>query len=156
MDRNGWLAWTGIRNRIELPIKDNVLEAWWRLQFDRAAVPYNTVVLSERIATRVAEGLRQCLNWDLQPPIEKQMRYATVIARELNMTLSGNALRHNLGRLPVIRGSLTQKPRKNQWSMLRVLLLHIYNACQRRADPLFADRSGGVGQGIQPNLVRCS
>lgn len=112
--------------------------------------------LLEPEAPWLAEGLTQCLNWDLQPPIEKQMRYATVIARELNMTLSGNAPRHNLGRLPVIRGSLTQKPRKNQWSMLRVLLLHIHNACQHRADPLFADSSGWVGQGIQPNLVRCS
>lgn len=86
-------------DRIDLPIKDSLLEAW-RLQFDRAAMTYNTVVLSERIATCVAEGLTQCLDWDLQPPTEKQLRYANVIARELNVSLSGDALRY--------RGSMTE------------------------------------------------
>ncbi|HET7562383.1 MAG TPA: hypothetical protein VFJ87_08405 [Rhodanobacteraceae bacterium] len=86
-------------DRIDLPIKDSLLEAW-RLQFDRAAVTYNTVVLSERVAICVAEGLTQCLDWDLQPPTEKQMRYATDIARELSVTLSGDALRY--------KGSMTE------------------------------------------------
>jgi len=86
-------------DRIDLPIKDSLLEAW-RLQFDRAMVTYNTVVLSERVATCVAEGLTQCLDWDLQPPTEKQTRYATAIARELNVTLSGDALRY--------KGSMTE------------------------------------------------
>lgn len=80
-------------DRIDLPIKESLLEAW-RLQFDRAALARDTVPLSERIATCVAEGLTQCLDWDLQPPTEKQLRYATTIARELNVTLSGDALRY--------------------------------------------------------------
>lgn len=86
-------------DRIDLPIKDSLLEAW-RLQFDRAVMTYNTVVLSERVATCVAERLTHCLDWDLQPPTEKQMRYATTIARELNMTISGDALRY--------KGSMTE------------------------------------------------
>ena len=86
-------------DQIDLPIKDSLLEAW-RLQFNRAAVTYNTVVLSERVATCVAEGLTHCLDWDLQPPTEKQMRYATTIARELNVTISGDALRY--------KGSMTE------------------------------------------------
>ena len=80
-------------DRIDLPIKDSLLEAW-RLQFDRAAVTYNTVQLSERVAVCVAEGLTQCLDWDLQPPTEKQVRYAQAISRELNVSLSGDALRY--------------------------------------------------------------
>lgn len=86
-------------DRIDLPIRDSLLEAW-RLQFDRAAITYNTVQLSERVAVCVVEGLTQCLDWDLQPPTDKQVRYAQAISRELNVSLSGDALRY--------RGSMTE------------------------------------------------
>jgi hypothetical protein len=86
-------------DRIDLPVTDSLLEAW-RLQFDRAAITYNTVCLAERIATCVAEGLTKCLDWDLQPPTEKQLRYAEAISRELNVSLSGDALRY--------RGSMSE------------------------------------------------
>lgn len=86
-------------DRIDLPITDSVLEAW-RLQFDRAAITYNTTQLSERIAACVVDGLRQCLDWDMQPPTEKQVRYAQAISRELNVSLSGDALRY--------RGSMSE------------------------------------------------
>lgn len=80
-------------DRIDVPLHDSTLEAW-RLQFDRAALARDTCALSERIAACVAAGLTQCLDWDLQPPTEKQLRYANTIARELNISLSGDALRY--------------------------------------------------------------
>ena len=80
-------------DRIDLPLADSVLEAW-RLQFDRAAITRNTVVLAERVAGCVADGLTKCLDWDLQPPTEKQLRYAQAVARELKVSLSGDALRY--------------------------------------------------------------
>lgn len=86
-------------DRIDLPLEDSELEAW-RLQFDRAAVTYSTVQLAHRVANCVADGLTQCLDWDLQPPSEKQLRYAQDIARELRVSLSGDALRY--------RGSMSE------------------------------------------------
>lgn len=80
-------------DRIDLPVTDSLLEAW-RLQFDRAAITYNTASLAGRIATCVADGLTKCLDWDLQPPTEEQLRYAQAISRELNVSLSGDALRY--------------------------------------------------------------
>lgn len=80
-------------DRIDLPVQNSLLEAW-RLQFDRAAETYNTVVLSKRIAARVAEGFMHCLDREIQPPTEKQIRYATAIARELNVALSSDALHY--------------------------------------------------------------
>lgn len=86
-------------DRIDIPLTDGVLEAW-RLQFDRAARKRNTCALSERLAACFAAGLMDCLDWDLQPPTPKQMQFATAIARGLNVSLSGDALRY--------RGSMTE------------------------------------------------
>lgn len=79
--------------RIDVPLTDSMLEAW-RLQFDRAALARNTCPLAERLAACIAAGLVHCLDADLQPPTEKQVRYAQAIARELNVSLSGDALRY--------------------------------------------------------------
>ena len=86
-------------DRIDVPLDDGTLEAW-RLQFDRAAVYRNTYPLCERLAACVASSIVQCLDWDLQPPTDKQLRYATAIAKRLNVSLSGDALRY--------RGSMTE------------------------------------------------
>lgn len=86
-------------DRIGLSVQNSLLEAW-RLQFDRAAGTYNTAVLSKRIAACVAEGFRHCLDRDLQPPTQKQICYTTAVARELNVALSGDALRY--------KGSMTE------------------------------------------------
>lgn len=80
-------------SRIDIPLADSTLAAWG-LQFDRAARSRNTCPLAERLAACVAAGLEQCLDADLQPPTEKQIHYAQGIARELNVSLSGDALRY--------------------------------------------------------------
>lgn len=86
-------------DRIDLPLDDGALEAW-RLQFDRAAAYRNSYVLSERLAACIASSIVECLDWDLQPPTEKQVRYAMAIAKALNVPLSGDAMRY--------RGSMTE------------------------------------------------
>jgi hypothetical protein len=69
------------------------LEAW-RLQFDRAASSSDPHVLCDRLAASFAASLVRCLDWDLQPPTDKQIQYATVIARGLNVTIPGEVLRY--------------------------------------------------------------
>lgn len=80
-------------DRIDLPLDDGMLEAW-RLQLDRAFVASDAHVLRERLAACFAAGLLQCLDWDLQPPTEKQTQYAMDIARALNVAIPGEALRY--------------------------------------------------------------
>jgi hypothetical protein len=80
-------------DRIDVPLDDGMLEAW-RLQFDRAAVTRNTYALSERLAACIAMNIAECLDWDLQLPTEKQVQFASAIARRLNVPLTGDALRY--------------------------------------------------------------
>lgn len=84
---------------IDIPLEDSTLEAW-RLQLDRAAQMRNTAALSRRLASCFAESLTKCLDPDLSPPTSKQIEYAMAISRELNIPLSGDALRY--------RGSMTE------------------------------------------------
>lgn len=80
-------------DRIDLPLNEDTLEAW-RLQLDRAASASDTHILCDRLAASFAASLVRCLDWDLQPPTEKQIQYATVIARGLNVTITGEVLRY--------------------------------------------------------------
>ena len=79
-------------DRIDLPLNEGALEAW-RLQLDRAASASDTHVLCDRLAASFAASLVRCLDWDLQPPTDKQIQYATVIARGLNVPIAGEVLR---------------------------------------------------------------
>jgi hypothetical protein len=78
---------------IEIPLEDSLLAAW-RLQLDRAALARNTFAMGERLAACFAASLSQCLDPDLRPPTEKQLRHALTIARELNVSISGDATRY--------------------------------------------------------------
>lgn len=78
---------------IDIPMEDSLLAAW-RLQRDRAALTRNTFALGERLAASFAASLSQCLDPDLRPPTEKQLRHALTIARELNVPISGDATRY--------------------------------------------------------------
>lgn len=80
-------------DRICIPLDDGALEAW-RLQLDRAIRAGSSSALCGRLASSVAASIEQCLDRDLQPPTENQVRYAMAIARELNVSLSGDALRY--------------------------------------------------------------
>ena len=78
---------------IDIPLEDSLLAAW-RLQLDRAALTRSTFAMTERLAACFAASLCQCLDPDLRPPTEKQLRHALTIARELNIPISADAMRY--------------------------------------------------------------
>ena len=78
---------------IDIPLEDSLVAAW-RLQLDRASLTRNKFAMNERLAACFAASLSQCLDPDLRPPTEKQLRHALTIARELNVPISGDATRY--------------------------------------------------------------
>lgn len=87
---------------IDIPLEDSLLAAW-RLQLDRAALTRSTFAMTERLAACFAASLCQCLDPDLRPPTEKQLRHALTIARELNIPISADAMRFRGSMLAFIK-----------------------------------------------------
>jgi hypothetical protein len=87
---------------IDIPLEDSLLAAW-RLQLDRAALTRSTFAMTERLAACFAASLCQCLDPDLRPPTEKQLRHALTIARELNIPISADAMRYRGSMLAFIK-----------------------------------------------------
>lgn len=81
------------QGRIPIPLDESVREAW-QLQFDRAIHAGSVNGLRERLANCFAASLAQCLDSDLKPPTEAQVRYATAITRELGLSLDAEVLRY--------------------------------------------------------------
>jgi len=79
---------------------DDLTEEAWTLQLGRAMAQGDVEGLSERLATCFAITLIECLDADLKPPTEAQLKYATAIARDLNLALPSEALR--------FRGAMTE------------------------------------------------
>lgn len=77
---------------ISIPLNDCVRAAWL-LQYDRAAHSGGIEGFQERLASCFAESLAECLDTDLKPPTDAQVKYATSIARELGIALPSEALR---------------------------------------------------------------
>jgi hypothetical protein len=77
---------------VSIPLDDCVREAWL-LQYARAAHAGGVDGFRERLASCFAESLTECLDVDLKPPTEPQIKYATSIARELGIALPSEALR---------------------------------------------------------------
>lgn len=84
---------------ILVPVDDCTQEAWM-LQFERAAQADAIDSFRERLGQCFAQSLVECLDPDLKPPTEAQLKYATVIARELGLALPSEVLR--------FRGPMTQ------------------------------------------------
>ena len=78
---------------IAIPLDESAREAW-QLQFDRAAHTGSVESLKERLANCFASSLAECLDPDLKPPTEAQVRYATDITRELGLSLNSEVLRY--------------------------------------------------------------
>jgi hypothetical protein len=78
---------------ISIPLEESVQEAW-QLQFDRATQTGGAEGLRERLAHCFASSLAECLDPDLKPPSEAQVRYATDITRELGLSLNAEVLRY--------------------------------------------------------------
>ena len=77
---------------ISIPLDDCVREAWV-LQYNRASLYGVADGLRERLAACFALSLAECLDADLKPPTEAQLKYGTVIARDLGVALPSEALR---------------------------------------------------------------
>ncbi|MBM7127981.1 hypothetical protein [Dyella mobilis] len=77
---------------IPIPLDDLTLEAW-QLQYDRAAEQGTVAGFYKRLSTCFATTLCECLDADLKPPTDAQLKYATAIARDLNLPLPPEALR---------------------------------------------------------------
>ena len=77
---------------IPIPLDDCTQEAWM-LQFERAFHAGALDGFRERLAQCFALSLIECLDPDLKPPTEPQVKYAMAIARELGISLPSEALR---------------------------------------------------------------
>jgi hypothetical protein len=77
---------------VPIPLDDFVQEAWM-LQYNRASFQGAMDGFMERLAACFASSLAECLDPDLKLPTESQLKYATVIARDLGVALPSEALR---------------------------------------------------------------
>jgi len=77
---------------IPLPLDESTRQAWL-VQYGRAELGGMTASLHRRIAACFALSLVDCLDADLKPPTEAQLRYATDIARQLGVSLPAEAIR---------------------------------------------------------------
>jgi hypothetical protein len=77
---------------VPIPLDDFIREAWV-LQYNRASFEGAMDGFVERLAACFASSLTECLDADLKPPTEAQLKYATVIARDLGIALPSEALR---------------------------------------------------------------
>jgi len=83
-----------INEELGIPIPlDNLTEEAWLLQYDRAAEQGCIEGFYQRLGACFATTLNACLDADLKPPTEAQLKYATAIARDLNVALPPEALR---------------------------------------------------------------
>lgn len=78
-------------DRMEVRLADNMLESL-RAQLDRAVVSQATDAFGKRLAMCLAASLTQCIDWDLQPPTAKQVRFAMGLGRRLAVTVPDVAL----------------------------------------------------------------
>lgn len=78
---------------IAIPLDACVRDAWL-LQYGRATSTGDIDGFRARLAKCLAQSLADCLDVDLKPPTEAQLRYATSIARELGISLPSEALRY--------------------------------------------------------------
>jgi hypothetical protein len=77
---------------VPIPLDDFLREAW-ELQYHRASFQGAIDGLAERLAVCFASSLAECLDADLKPPTEAQLKYAMTIARDLGVALPPEALR---------------------------------------------------------------
>ena len=81
---------------IEVPL-DGAAESALRLQVERAfsgADEPQRRAICERIGRKISDLLADALDPDLRPPTPRQIRFALEIARDLTISLPGEALRY--------------------------------------------------------------
>ena len=72
---------------------DNHVQEVWVIQYNRALEVNRLDQLMARIGVAFAAALFGCLDYDLQPPSEAKVLFATAISRELGVALPAEALR---------------------------------------------------------------
>jgi hypothetical protein len=77
---------------ISIPLDDCIQEAWV-LQYSRAESAGAIDGFRDRLAACFASSLTECLDPDLKPPTDAQLKYAMAIARDLGVPLPPEALR---------------------------------------------------------------
>ncbi|MGN2242449.1 hypothetical protein ACFWZU_02945 [Frateuria sp. GZRR33] len=77
---------------VGIPLDPSIQEAW-QIQYERSLEAGRAEGFQKRLATSFAQALTDCLDADLKPPTDAQLRYATSIARELGVALPPEALR---------------------------------------------------------------
>jgi hypothetical protein len=77
---------------IPIPLDDFVQEVWV-LRYNRASFAGAMDGFVERLAVCFASSLAECLDPDLKAPTDAELKYATVIARDLGVALPSEALR---------------------------------------------------------------
>lgn len=70
------------------------------VEYERATQAGSVSAFRERLAACFAASLTECLDTDLKPPTEAQVRYVMNIARDLGVVLPSEALR--------FRGAMTE------------------------------------------------
>lgn len=83
-------------SEISITLDDWLLDAW-QLQCGRSSSTGEMDRLRDRLAMCIAPALAECLDSDLKPPTEAQVRYAMAIARALGIALPSEALRYRGG-----------------------------------------------------------
>src|SRR5262245_15923813 len=78
---------------VELPVAGD-LEATLATQWERLRDDTAKDAFARRMASRLVSVVIECLDWDLKPPTPAQITFATSIARQLNVDLPGEVLRH--------------------------------------------------------------
>ena len=78
---------------VNLPIDECTIDAWER-QFQRISRSLDPASDIERLREGAGAKLRECLDWDFQPPTARQLKFADAIAKEFNLTLSPEIIRY--------------------------------------------------------------
>ena len=78
---------------VELPLGERVAVAW-HLQLQRVARSLDPPSDLERLREGASVSLLECLDWDFQPPTDRQLRFADAIAKEFKLTLTDDVIRY--------------------------------------------------------------
>ena len=79
---------------VSIPIPlDSLTSEAWHIQYDRATEQGAIDGFYQRLGACFALTLHECLDADLKPPTDAQLKYATAIARDLNIPLPSEVLR---------------------------------------------------------------
>jgi len=72
---------------------DNHVREVWAIQYSRSLQVGRLDQLAARLGAAFSSALAGCLDYDLQPPSDAKVQFATAISRQLGVALPAEALR---------------------------------------------------------------